>query len=191
MSRVGKTPITIPAGVRVQIKDSLVKATGPLGELQLTIPPEVKVEQQGEVLVLSTTVAIAEAPNVNALHGMARSRVANVVSGVHAGFKKMLEIRGLGYKAQVSGQKLVLNVGLSHPVEFDVPKGVKVESDKKATKLTISGIDKDLVGQTAARIRRIKPPEPYKGKGIRYDGERVQRKAGKTAAGPGGVGAKK
>ena len=188
MSRVGKKPIPIPAGVEAQIQGSLVKVKGKLGQLEMSIPQVVRVEQKdGNLLV---AVAPKKGENVSAMFGMARARLANLVHGVSEGFQKGLTIRGLGYKAQLQGQKLVLNLGFSHPVEFPIPQGVKIEVDKKSTKLVVSGIDKDLVGQTAAHIRGLKKPEPYKGAGIRYEGERVRRKAGKTAAGAGGAGKK-
>ena len=187
MSRVGRKPIPIPEKVSVQVQGQQVKVKGPNGELQFTVPEPVRVEQKDKNIVLT---AEGKAPNTSALYGMSRARIANLVDGVTGGFKKDLEIVGLGYKAALQGQKLVLNLGFSHPVEFALPQGVKIEIDKKATKVTVSGIDKDLVGQTAARIRSIKTPEPYKGTGIRYAGERVHRKAGKTAAGAGGGGKK-
>lgn len=189
MSRVGKQPIPIPDKVEVQIHGSSVKVKGPLGELELSVPELVKVEQKDKTLVLTSDSS--GGPEASALYGMARARLANLVEGVHKGFQKNLEIHGLGFKAAVAGDKLTLSLGLSHPVEFTIPKGVKIEVDKKATKLTVNGIDKDLVGQTASRIRGLREPEPYKATGIRYEGERIHRKAGKTAAGAGGGGAKK
>lgn len=184
MSRVGKQPIPIPEKVEVKIAGQSVTVKGPNGQLAWSVPSAVKVEQKEKEIVLS--LAGKTGPNSSALYGMSRSRVANLVEGVTAGFSKNIEIHGLGYKATLQGQKLVLNLGLSHPVDFQIPDGVKIEVDKKQTKLTIKGIDKDLVGETAARIRSIKKPEPYKGVGIRYEGERIHRKAGKTAAGSGG-----
>jgi large subunit ribosomal protein L6 len=189
MSRIGKQPIHIPAGVQVQLQGDRVRVKGALGELDLAVPPEIKIEQKEGQLILSA----GKGAGVSALHGMMRARLANVVEGVCKGFVKSLEISGLGYKAILSGEKLQLNLGMTHPVNFDIPKGIKVEVDKKQTKVSVSGSDKELVGQTAARIRELKPPEPYKGFGIRYEGERVRRKAGKTAAGvgAGAAGAKK
>ncbi|PCI37002.1 MAG: 50S ribosomal protein L6 [Elusimicrobia bacterium] len=183
MSRVGKQPIAVPEKVDVKISGQDVAVKGPNGQLSWTVPPVIKIEQKDKELILS--VADETDPKSGAMFGMSRTRVANLVAGVTEGFSKNIEIHGLGYKAQLQGQKLVLALGLSHPVEFKVPDGVKIDIDKKATKLTIKGIDKELVGETAARIRALKKPEPYKGVGIRYEGERIHRKAGKTAAGSG------
>jgi large subunit ribosomal protein L6 len=184
MSRVGKKPVPIPAGVQVNIQGCSVKVKGPLGELQVALPAAIKAEKKGDAIVLTADLAVGE--NIPALYGMTRARLANIVSGVCREFAKNLEIHGLGYKATLEGEhKLVFNIGRSHPVPFDLPKGIKAEVDKKATKIEIKGIDKDLVGQTVARIRALRPPEPYKGTGIRLAGERIIRKAGKTAAGVG------
>lgn len=185
MSRIGKQPVTIPAGVQVQVKDSKVSIKGPLGELALSVPAPVKVEQKPGQLVL--TLEASDNPNAGALWGMARARLANMVDGVREGYKKELEIHGLGYKATLEGETLTFNIGRTHPVRFAIPKGIKVEIDKKQTKLSVSGVDKDLVGQTAAQIRELRPPEPYKATGIRYSGERIIRKAGKAAAGAAGA----
>jgi large subunit ribosomal protein L6 len=185
MSRIGKQPVTIPTGVQVQIKDSRVSVKGPLGELALSIPAPVQVEQKSGQLVL--TLGPSDNPNAGALYGMARARLANMVDGVREGYKKELEIHGLGYKATLEGETVIFNIGRTHPVKFAIPKGIKVEVDKKQTKLSVSGIYKDLVGQTAAQIRELRPPEPYKSTGIRYSGERIIRKAGKAAAGATGA----
>ena len=189
MSRIGRQPVVIPAGVQVQVKDSKVSIKGPLGELAMSIPAPVKVEQKSGQLVL--TIEESDNPNSGALWGMARARLANMVDGVCAGYKKELEIHGVGFKAVLEGETLVLNIGRTHQVKFSVPKGIKVEVDKKQTKLGISGVDKDLVGQTAAQVRELRPPEPYKGTGIRYAGEHIIRKAGKAAAGAAGAAPKK
>jgi len=183
MSRVGKEPIVVPEKVDVKIAGQDVTVKGPGGQLAFNVPSVIKVEQKEKALVFS--VADASDPKAGAMFGMSRTRVANLVLGVTQGFSKNIEIHGLGFKAQLQGQKLVLALGLSHPVEFPVPEGIKIDIDKKATKLTIKGIDKELVGETAAQIRSLKKPEPYKGVGIRYEGERIHRKAGKTAAGAG------
>lgn len=180
MSRVGKKPIPIPDKVDVEIKNGAVRVKGPLGELSLELPSAVKIEQKDKQLTLSSSD-----PEGAAIFGTMRARVANLVAGVSAGFKKELHISGVGYKAQVQGQKIVFTLGFSHPVEFPIPKGIKAETDKKLVQLTLSGVDKDLVGETAALIRALKKPEPYKGTGIKYAGERIHRKAGKTAAGAG------
>lgn len=183
MSRVGRKPITIPAGVQVNIQGCSVKVKGPLGEMQFALPAPVKAEKKGDALILEAAASGEE--NVSALFGTARARVANIIAGVCKEFSKNLEIHGLGYKATLEGEKLVFNIGKSHPVPFQLPKGIKAELDKKFTKIELKGIDKELVGQTAARIRALRPPEPYKGTGIRLAGERIIRKAGKTAAGVG------
>lgn len=189
MSRVGKRPIPIPDGTEVRIQDQKVSVKGKLGALEMEVSPAVAVEQKDKQLLV--TPKKKDDPRDSAMHGMTRARLANLITGVSRGFTKDLEIHGLGYKAAVKGETLTLSLGFSHPVEFTLPKGVKVAVDKKATKLSVSGIDKDVVGQTAASIRSLKRPEPYKGAGIRYVGERVRRKAGKTAAGAGGAGGKK
>ncbi|MDE2290458.1 MAG: 50S ribosomal protein L6 [Elusimicrobia bacterium] len=187
MSRVGNKPVPIPQGVQVKIEDALVRVKGPKAELSLALPRPITVEQKEQTLV----VVAGKGDGVRALHGMVRARLANLVSGVQQDFKKGLELSGLGYRAELTGEKLKLSLGLSHPVEFQLPKGIKAEIDKKQTKIMVMGADKDLVGQTAARIRALKVPEPYKGFGIKYEGERILRKAGKTAAGAGTGGAKK
>ncbi len=185
MSRVGKKPINLPDRVEAEIDGARLKIKGPKGELGWDIHPLITVEQKDRVLTVKPK------RDVPSLHGMARARIANLVEGVDKGFSKNLEIHGLGFKANLKGGGLVLNLGFSHPVEYKLPEGIKVIIDKKATKLSISGIDKDLVGEVAAQIRCLRKPEPYKGKGIRYAGERLHRKAGKTAAGAGAGAAKK
>lgn len=177
-------PIAVPQQVQVNISGSTVKAKGPLGELVETLHPIVKAEiKDGKVLL---TADLKAARDASAIYGMSRARVANIIEGVSAGFSKTLDVVGLGFKAAFAGDKLTLNIGFSHPVNFIVPKGVKVVVDPKTQGITISGADKELVGETAARVRALKPPEPYKGTGIRYRGEHIVRKAGKTAAGVGG-----
>lgn len=189
MSRIGKQPIPVPGTVQVTLGGGAVRVKGPLGELERKLPEGISIERKGNELLLS---ADPGRPGAGALHGMARARVANMVTGVQTGFSKTLEIVGLGFKAIPEGDKLKLTIGFSHPVDFTAPKGVKIEVDKKQTTLILRGADKDLVGQTAALIRGLKEPEPYKGSGIKYQGERILRKAGKTAAGAGtGGGAKK
>lgn len=183
MSRVGNKPVEIPAGVQVKIEDALVRVKGPKAELSLAVPSPIKVEQKAQTLVV--VAGKGGGDDVRALHGMVRARLANIVSGVQKDFTTNLELSGLGYRAELTGDKLKLTLGFSHPVEFQLPKGVKAEVDKKQTKISVMGADKDLVGQTAANIRALKRPEPYKGFGIKYEGERVRRKAGKTAAGAG------
>lgn len=189
MSRVGNKPVEIPSGVTVQVAADLVKVKGPKAELSFALPANITVEQKDKQLVV--VAGKGGGDHTKALHGMVRARIQNLVSGVQKDFSKNLELNGLGYRAELTGDKLKLTLGLSHPVEFTLPKGVKAEVDKKQTKITVLGADKDLVGQTAAQIRSLKEPEPYKGFGIKYEGERIHRKAGKTAAGAGAGGAKK
>jgi large subunit ribosomal protein L6 len=176
MSRIGKRLIELPAKVTVKITGQHVAVTGPKGNLDLTLPAEVLVEHEG------TTVKVTrrdESRNARQRHGLSRTLVANMVEGVSQGFERKLQIIGVGYRAQVQGRKLILNVGYSKPVEIDPPEGITVAVEGN-TNLTISGINKEIVGNTAARIRAVRPPEVYKGKGIRYSDEVVRRKAGKT-----------
>ena len=175
MSRIGGKHIEIPSGVTVSIQNGDVAIKGPKGTLSYTPPQVISVKQEGDKIV-------CERQNDNreqkAFHGLVRSLVNNMVLGVDKGFSKSLEIHGVGYRAQMQGKKLVLNIGFSHPVEYTIPSDISLEV--KGTSLTISGIDKQKVGAVAAKIRSYYPPEPYKGKGIRYVGEHVRRKAGKT-----------
>lgn len=181
MSRIGKQIIVIPSGVEVTIEGQRVKVKGSKGELQYQYDSRVKVlktEQGLEVQKVAT-----EDPQASAFHGLTRALLNNMVIGVSTGFKKELQIIGVGYRAQVSGKKLTLNLGFSHPVDLAIPEGLTAEMDKEQKNtLVISGIDKQLVGQFSANIRSYRPPEPYKGKGIRYSDEYVRRKAGKSAA---------
>lgn len=178
MSKIGKKPIEIPNDVTVVVEDSLVKVTGPKGELEYKIPRELKVALAENKLAV---LPISKSKKTPALWGTIRAVIANMISGVTNGFEKKLEIEGIGFKAQTQGDDLVLNLGFSHQVIFKVPDGIKVEVLKNT--ITISGISKELVGQTAANIRALKKPEPYKGKGIRYAGEVIKRKVGKKVAG--------
>ena len=177
MSRIGKKPIAIPAGVKFAVADKVVSVEGPKGKLSLTLPPHVDAAVEGTNIVVTTADETREA---NAMHGLARSLINNMVVGVTAGFKKELAIVGVGYKAQLAGNKLTLSLGYSHPVVFEVPKEIKLTVTPE-NKMIVEGIDKQLVGETAARIRRFRPPEPYKGKGIRYVDERIILKEGKSA----------
>ena len=178
MSRVGKQPIPIPSGVEVAIEGSRVRVKGPKGELQHEAPPSIAIAQDGDTLVV--TRPDDERAN-RALHGLTRSLVANMVTGVSEGFSRELEIVGVGYRATPQGPtKLELQLGFSHSVSFEAPEGVTFEVPQP-TRITVRGADKQLVGQVAANIRKIRKPEPYKGKGIRYVDERVLRKAGKSA----------
>jgi large subunit ribosomal protein L6 len=177
MSRVGGSPITIPSGVDVTITASSVRVKGPKGELSRSLPEGITVEQSDGELRLTRA---AETREMRALHGLSRSLIANMVEGVTEGFEKRLEIQGVGYRATKQGSGLELAVGFSHPVKKDAPPGIEFEVPTP-TRITVRGIDKELVGQTAAEIRAIKKPEPYKAKGIRYEGEYIRRKAGKAA----------
>lgn len=180
MSRIGKQIIEIPSGVEVTIEGTLVKVKGSKGELKFQHDPRLKVVKAETGLEVTRLV---EEPDTPALHGLTRALLNNMVKGVSAGFKKELQLIGVGYRAQVSGKKLVLNLGFSHPIELNIPEGLTAEMDKEQKNtLVISGIDKQLVGQFSANIRSFRPPEPYKGKGIRYSDEHVLRKAGKSAA---------
>ncbi|HET9545887.1 MAG TPA: 50S ribosomal protein L6 [Gaiellaceae bacterium] len=177
MSRIGKRPIELPTGVSVAISPGRVMVNGPLGELSQGIPQRISVEQgDGELLVKRPT----ERGEDRALHGLARTLVANMVEGVTKGFEKRLEIQGVGYRAALRGTAVELNVGYSHPVVKDAPDGITFEVPTP-TEIVVKGIDKQQVGQVAAEIRKVRPPEPYKGKGIRYQGEYVRRKVGKRA----------
>lgn len=178
MSRIGKEPVVIPKGVKVKLQNSLCLVEGSKGKLELAIPAGVKVEV-GEADL--TVKRVNDSKELRSLHGTVRVLIDNMVKGVTEGFKKELEILGVGYKAQMKGKSLVLNIGFSHPVEMPIPEGLKV-STPAATKITIEGIDKQKVGEFAANIRRVYPPEPYKGKGIRYVGEEVRKKLGKALA---------
>jgi len=177
MSRIGKRPIELPAGVAVSLSPGRVMVNGPLGELTQTIPQRITVEQEdGELIVGRPT----ERGEDRALHGLTRSLVANMVDGVTKGFEKRLEIQGVGYRASLRGQALELNVGYSHPVVKQPPDGITFEVPAP-NQIVVKGIDKQKVGQIAAEVRKVRPPEPYKGKGIRYEGEYVRRKVGKRA----------
>lgn len=192
MSRIGKIPVPVPQGVTVTISGKTVKAKGAQGELMETLPAVISAEQKdGHIYLTADMKADRKA---SAIYGTTRARVFNIVHGVHQGFSKVLDIVGLGFKAQLVGEKLTLALGKSHPVEFILPKGIKCVVDPKSVQITLSGASKELVGSTAANIRGLRVPEPYKGTGIRYHGEHIVRKAGKTAAGVGagsGGGAKK
>jgi large subunit ribosomal protein L6 len=177
MSRIGKQPIPVPAGVTVQIEPELVRVNGPKGELSERINRDIKVEQEDGRLVVTRPTDRADH---RALHGLTRSLVANMVVGVTDGFEKRLEIQGVGYRAQLKGSDLELALGYSHPVPIKAPAGIQFEVPVP-TRIVVRGISKQLVGEVAANIRKQRPPEPYKGKGIRYEGEYVARKVGKRA----------
>jgi large subunit ribosomal protein L6 len=177
MSRIGNKPIGIPAGVSLQVNESgSVSVTGPKGNLSWHLPDKVSVKTEGATFVVSRA---SEERDVRAKHGLSRALLANMVTGVSEGFTKSLEIHGVGFKAAVKGNFLDLSLGFSHPVLFPIPQGVKVTVTEN-TKVKVEGIDRQLVGQVAANIRGYYPPEPYKGKGVRYTGEKIERKEGKT-----------
>jgi large subunit ribosomal protein L6 len=177
MSRIGRSPIEVPAGVSVSISPGRVMVNGPLGELAQDVPARMKIEQSESTI---TVTRPTERGDDRALHGLTRTLVANMVEGVTKGFEKRLEIQGVGYRAALRGTALELNVGYSHPVVKDAPAGITYEVPTP-TEVIVKGIDKQQVGQIAAEIRKVRPPEPYKGKGIRYQGEYVRRKVGKRA----------
>jgi len=177
MSRIGKKPIEIPQGVNVKIENNLITVKGPKGELSFKIHPQVIIQKENSSLKVS--VKNEEDKKEMALWGTFQRVISNMIFGVTNGYEKKLELNGIGYRASVSSNKLILNLGFSHPVEFVLPLGIEAKVDKNI--ITISGIDKQLVGETAAKIRKIKPPEPYKGTGIKYLGEVIRKKAGKKA----------
>jgi large subunit ribosomal protein L6 len=176
MSRIGKRPITVPAKVQVTINGSNVHVKGPKGELSRDLPANIILTQEGEILTVSPR---DDSRSSRQLHGLFRTLIANMVEGVSTGFQRRLEIQGVGYRAALQGSNLVLNMGYSHQVQIPPPEGVQFVVENN-TNVVVTGYDKEIVGNTAARIRAVRPPEPYKGKGIRYSGEVVRRKAGKT-----------
>jgi large subunit ribosomal protein L6 len=177
MSRIGKKPIPIPQGVKVQVTDGTVRAEGPKGKLSQPIPVPLSATVDGTTLTIGRP---DDDRRVRALHGLTRALVANMVTGVKDGFERKLEIVGIGYRAQMQGKAIQLALGYSHPVIFPLPEGVTAEIDKQVA-ITLRGADKALLGQTAAKLRALRKPDPYKGKGIRYAGEYVRRKVGKKA----------
>jgi large subunit ribosomal protein L6 len=177
MSRIGRQPIPVPAGVSIAIDPGRVMVNGPLGELTQQVPVRMTVERREDELVVTRPTDRGED---RALHGLTRSLIANMVEGVTKGFEKKLEIQGVGYRAILKGTSLELNVGYSHPVVIDPPEGISFEVPVP-TQISVKGVDKQQVGEIAAEIRKVRPPEPYKGKGIRYEGEYVRRKVGKRA----------
>ncbi len=181
MSRTGRKVIPIPEKVKVSLQDGVVHVEGPLGKLTKEIPATITVQIEGKEIQVKRG---NDLPGSRALHGLTRSLVANMVQGVTAGFKRELDIEGVGYRAEVKGKILNLSLGFSKPVEFPIPEGIKIAVDKQ-THVVISGHDKALVGLVTADLRKLRPPEPYKGKGIRFTGEKILRKAGKAAAGAG------
>jgi large subunit ribosomal protein L6 len=178
MSRIGKKPVTVPKGVTLQLQDHTVAVKGPKGELRRTLHEEMQLAFDKDQF---TVARPSEDQKHKALHGLTRTLVQNMVEGVSKGFSKTLEIQGVGYKAEAKPYGVNLVVGYSHPVKYEAPKGIKISVENNTT-VKIEGADKELVGQVAAELRSVRPPEPYKGKGIRYVGEQVRRKAGKTGA---------
>ena len=178
MSRIGKKPIALPKGVMVKIEGNTVAVQGPKGNLQTTIPAGIKVQQQDGHLL-----AVRENDSQAALHGLTRALVNNAVEGVTRGWTRDLEIVGIGYRAEMKGKgTVVFTLGYSHPIEYPLPSGIDVAVDPKQTKLSVTGIDRQKVGQVAAEMRALRPPDPYKNKGVRYSGERLKKKVGKTGA---------
>lgn len=177
MSRIGKQPVQFPGDVNVDLKGGTIKVKGPKGELGWDFPAGMDVQVQGQSVLVQRP---DDTKQSRALHGLTRSLINNMVTGVSKGYERALEINGVGYRAQVQGKKITFALGFSHPVEFELPDGIAAEVDKKQTSLKLSGIDKQKIGQVAADIRSLRPPDSYKGKGIRYAGERIKLKAGKA-----------
>lgn len=177
MSKIGKVPIIVKEGVSTNIQNQQVQISGPKGSLSFAVPQGIEVKEENGKITVSKRAT--ENQEINASFGLVRALIANMVQGVTEGFEKRLELSGVGYRAQVSGNELLLSIGFSHPVKVQAPEGVKFSVSENV--ISVSGIDKGQVGNTAAKIRAIRPPEPYKGKGIRYAGEKVRRKAGKAA----------
>lgn len=180
MSRVGKKPIKVPAGVKVAVNGQQVEVSGKGGKLNRLLPPAIKVSVTGDTVAVATSGSTD--PKVSSLHGLWRTLIQNMITGVTDGYTKTLELQGVGYRAQAKGADLALTLGFSHPVEFPLPAGIKATVDAN-TKITLSGADKELLGSIAAKLRKVRPPEPYKGKGIRYAGEQITLKQGKAAGG--------
>ncbi len=180
MSRIGRLPVVIPAGVQVNVDGTTVHVKGPKGEMTQVFSPAISVEVEGTTLSVKRS---SDEPTVRALHGMTRALIQNMVSGVSEGFTKVLEIDGVGYRAEMDGKNLKLFVGYSHPVVVEPPAGLSFDVDTRARQIMVKGYDRQQVGQMAADIRKIRPPEPYHGKGIHYLGEKIRRKAGKAGKG--------
>jgi large subunit ribosomal protein L6 len=178
MSRIGKKPIAVPKGVKIDVQPGAVEVKGPKGTLRQALPPGIGFELEGESL---NAKLLRDDPELGKFHGLARSLVANAVQGVTEGFRKDLDIVGVGYRAEVKGKQVVFALGYSHPVVFEIPSGIEIAIDKQ-THITVTGVDRQAVGQVAANIRRLRKPDPYKQKGVRYTGEVLKKKAGKTGA---------
>ncbi len=183
MSRIGRLPITVPAGVNIEIKGSDVEVKGPKGTLSRSFSPLVSIAMEEGRLVVTRS---SDEALYRAMHGTTRAVLSNMVVGVSTGFTKVLEVDGVGYRAEMDGKNLVLHVGYSHPVIIEPPDGISYEVDTKTRQIKVNGFDRELVGQIAANIREVRPPEPYKGKGVHYLGEKIRRKAGKAGKGKGG-----
>jgi len=180
VSRIGRLPVDIPSGVQVDLKGSNVHIKGPKGELSRVFSSLIGIKMENNQLNITRN---SEEPAERALHGTTRAVLANMIHGVSKGFEVVLEVEGVGYRAEMDGKNLALHVGYSHPVKMEPPMGVTFETDPKTRQIKVLGFDKELIGQVAANIRKVRPPEPYHGKGIRYQGERVRRKAGKAGKG--------
>jgi large subunit ribosomal protein L6 len=180
VSRIGRLPVEIPGGVQVNLKGPLVHVKGPKGELQRSFSPMIGIALENNQLVITRK---SDNPAERALHGTTRAVLANMVHGVSKGFETVLEVEGVGYRAEMNGKNLMLYVGYSHPVEMEPPAGISFATDAKTRQIKVMGFDKEVVGQVAANVRKVRPPEPYHGKGLRYQGERVRRKAGKAGKG--------
>jgi len=185
MSKIGKLPVKIPSGVKVELKDNDINVTGPKGSLSRTLHKEINVAVENDSIVVTR-------PSDNrlhrSLHGLTRALIQNMVTGVTEGYTRTLIMVGIGYRAEMTGKLLTMYLGYSHPIVFRPPDGVNIEVRPKESKVIVTGIDKELVGSAAAQIRSFRPPEPYKGKGVKYEDEQIRRKAGKAAAGAGAAG---
>jgi large subunit ribosomal protein L6 len=177
VSRVGRMPVVIPTGVQIDLNGSSVSVKGPKGEMKRTFSPLVGIAMENGQIVITRN---SDLPAERALHGTTRAVLANMIHGVSAGFERILEIEGVGYRAEMNGNNLVLNMGYSHPVVMEPPTGISFDVETKARLVFVRGFDKELVGQTAANVRNVRPPEPYHGKGLHYQGEKIRRKAGKA-----------
>jgi large subunit ribosomal protein L6 len=180
VSRIGRLPVVVPNGVQINVQGSDVHVKGPKGEMKRTFSPQIGIAMENGELVITRK---SDHPKERALHGTTRAVIANMVHGVSSGFERILEVQGVGYRAELQGKDLALFVGYSHPVKMMPPDGISFEVDPKTRQVKVLGYDREVVGQTAAEIRRVRPPEPYHGKGIRYLGEKIRRKAGKAGKG--------
>jgi large subunit ribosomal protein L6 len=180
VSRIGRMPVSIPAGVQVEVKGSDVRVKGPKGELSRSFSPTIGIALESGQLAITRN---SDMPSQRALHGTTRALINNMIQGVDTGFFRVLEIDGVGYRAEMDGKNLVLHLGFSHPVRVEPPQGISFEVDQKTRQVKVIGFDKEQVGQVAADVRKVRPPEPYKGKGLHYQGEKVRRKAGKSGKG--------